>query len=391
MADVRVAILGAGGWMGKVHSLGYRNTALLFGGRRGSAEIAMLVDENAGRLKEMAAAIGNPRIESDWRVAVADPDIDLIDICLPDYLHYPVAKAALEAGKNVYCEKPFTDTAAEAKELADLATRKGVVTRIGHNFPKNPAHEIARDLIRSGEIGDIQLFRAWMHVDVLADPAAPFMWRCDGELAPTGAVGDIATHVFSLVDYLVGDIRTLTADAGVTAAERPYQAGFGYGVKAGELKDAPMKAVTNPDFVNILCRLKNGGRGVIDVSRVATGRRFQQGYDIYGTRGALSFDYDEVNRIRFYSGADPVGRQGWRAIDAGPESETYAAFNPVANFGVGYNEFKAIEVSEVVNAVATGTPVWPTFHDGARLMRIVDACLKSAAEGGWVTVEGGNA
>lgn len=391
MKTVRVAILGAGGWMGKAHALGYRNTALLFAGQRGAAEIAMLVDENQPKLQQMAAAIGNPRIESDWRVAVNDPDIDLIDICLPDYLHYEVSKAALAAGKNVYCEKPFTDTAAEASELAELAERKGVVTRIGHNFPKNPAHAVARDLIRSGEIGDIQLFRASMHVDVLADPATPFMWRCDGALAPTGAVGDIASHVFSLVDYLIGDIRSLSADAGAVTPERPYQEGFGYGVKASDLKDAPMRAVTNADFVNLLCRLKGGGRGVIDVSRVATGRRFLQTYDIYGSKGGLSFNYDEINRIRFYSCADPADRQGWREIDAGPDREDYAAFNPVANFGVGYNEFKAIEVSEVVRSVATGTPSWPTFRDGERIMRIVDACLESAKEGRWVTLEGSNA
>ena len=391
MTDVRVAILGAGGWMGKVHALGYRNTGLLYAGRRGNAEIAMLVDENQSRLREMAAAIGHPRIESDWRAAIADPDIDLIDICLPDYLHYEVSKAALEAGKNVYCEKPFTDTAAEAKELADLADRKGVVTRIGHNFPKNPAHEVARDLICGGEIGDIQMFRASMHVDVLADPAAPFMWRCDGDLAPTGAVGDIASHVFSLVDYLVGDVRSLTADAGAVTAERPYQEGFGYGVNTARQKDAPMRAVTNADYVNLLCRLKGGGRGVIDVSRIATGRRFLQTYDIYGTRGGLSFNYDELNRIRFYSSSDPTDRQGWREIDVGPEQENYAAFHPVANFGVGYNEFKAIEVSEVVAAVTTGQPAWPTFRDGVRIMRIVDACLRSAAEGRWITLEGSNA
>ncbi len=386
MKTVRVAVLGACGWMGKVHSLGYRNTALLFGGRRGAAEIALLVDENAEGVAAMAKLVGDPPTGTDWRAAIDDPSIDLIDICLPDYLHYEVAKAALEAGKNVYCEKPFTDTAAEAKELADLAAAKGVVTHIGHNFPKNPAHTTARNLLRDGKIGDVQLFRASMHVDVLADPAAPLMWRCDGDLAPTGTVGDIATHVFSLVDYLIGSPSALIADADVVTAARPYQEGFGYGVAAAMPEDAEMRPVTNPDYVNLMCRLPGGGRGVIDVSRVATGRRFLQTYDIYGTKGSLSFNYDEVNRIRYYATDDPAGQQGWREIDAGPEQEAYAAFNPVANFAVGYNEFKAIEVSEVVNAVATGTPGWPTFRDGERLMRLVDACLKSTAEKRWVEV-----
>lgn len=388
MKTVRVAILGACGWMGKVHALGYRNTALLFSGRRGAAEIGLLVDENKPRLDEMAAALGGAPVGTDWRAAIADPSIDLIDVCLPDYLHFEVSKAALEAGKHVYCEKPFTATVAEAEQLAELAARRGLITRIGHNFPKNPVHEIAREIIRGGEIGDVRLFRASMHVDVLADPQTPFMWRCDGELAPTGTVGDIASHIFSFVDYLLGDVQELVADAGVVTAERPVQEGFGYGARATKTSSGPTRSVTNPDYVNLLCRFAAGGHGTIDVSRIASGRRFLQSYDIYGTRGGLSFNYDEVNRLHFYSEADPPDRQGWRAIDAGPERENYAAFNPVANFGVGYNEFKAIEISEVVNAVATGQAAWPTFGDGVRIMQMVDACLRSAAERCWIPVHG---
>src|SRR3954447_4468555 len=226
MRTVRVALLGACGWMGKCHSLGYRNAALLFPEKGAAPEIVWLVDSAERRLAELQPVYGGARISTDWREAITDPEVGLVDVCLPDHLHYEVAKAALLAGKHVYCEKPFTSTAAEAAELAALAAERGLVTRVGHNFPKNPVHDLAKEIIDRGEIGDIVLFRASMHVDALADPGTPFMWRCDGKLAPTGVVGDVASHIFSFIHRLIGPIVELIAETVVTTKMRPYTEGL---------------------------------------------------------------------------------------------------------------------------------------------------------------------
>jgi predicted dehydrogenase len=372
--------------MGKCHSLGYRNTPLLFPENETLAEIRWIVDADEEKLEAIRFAYPDARATTDWREVLSDPEVDLVDICLPDNFHYEVAREALLAGKNVYCEKPFTSTAQEALELAELAEEKGLVTRVGHNFPKNPVHEMTHDLIESGEIGDLVLFRASMHVDVLADPDTPFMWRCDGDLAPTGVVGDVASHLFSFISLLVGPIRDLVADVATTTAQRSVVDGFGYGVQATKPTLNALRAVTNSDMVNLICNFEGGGRGVIDVSRVASGRRFLQTYEIYGTKGAISFDYDEINRLKVYSSQDKPEKQGYRAIDVGPDRKNFAAFLPVANFGLGYNEFKAIEVCEVVHSVATGKSQWPTFRDGYEIMRVVEACFTSSNERAWVNV-----
>jgi predicted dehydrogenase len=110
MKDVRVAILGACGWMGKCHSMGYRNASLMFPEEQVRAKITWLVDEARERLAGIAPTYEEARTSQNWRDVLADPDLDLVDICLPDHMHYEVAKAALEAGKHVYCEKPFTST-----------------------------------------------------------------------------------------------------------------------------------------------------------------------------------------------------------------------------------------------------------------------------------------
>jgi predicted dehydrogenase len=386
MASVNVAVLGACGWMGKCHSMGYRNAPLMFPEDRIDTQIQWLVDESQARLDLLAPAFHGVRVSRNWEDALADPEVNLVDICLPDHLHYQVARAALLADKNVYCEKPFTSTAREAEELATLAEERRLVTRVGHNFPKNPVHDLAKEIIDAGEIGDLVLFKASMHVDVLADPNTPFMWRCDGNLAPTGVVGDVASHIFSFIQRLIGPIASLIADVSITHPKRTYSEGFGYGVTNTAATTSETREVTNPDMITLMCRFRNGARGVIDVSRVAAGRRFMQNYEIYGTKGGLEFRYDEVNRLRFFSGDDRPTRQGYRLIDVGPENKNFASLLPVANFGLGYNEFKAIEVAEVVRSVATGKPMWPTFRDGMEIMRVVDACLDSSSRQKWVDV-----
>ncbi|MFB2607336.1 Gfo/Idh/MocA family protein, partial [Rhizobium phaseoli] len=157
MSEVRVAVLGASGWMGKVHTMAYQTFPHFFGVSAGTARIVTLVDGNPDVAEGLANRAPGARILQDWHPAVADPDVDLIDICLPDHLHYPVAKAALLAGKHVYCEKPLANTADEARELAEIAREKGVITRVGHAFPRNPVHDLAKDIIDSGEIGEIKL------------------------------------------------------------------------------------------------------------------------------------------------------------------------------------------------------------------------------------------
>jgi len=386
MKEIRVAILGAGGWMGSAHAMGYRNQPILFGNEPAVPILHTVVDVDEDVCRDVAARIGPATSSTDWRTAIADPEVDLVDICLPNNLHYEVARAAIDAGKHVYCEKPLTIDADEALALAQAAEAQGVVTMVGHNFPRNPAHGIARDLIERGEIGRIVHFRASMHVDFLADPDIPFMWRCDREEAGTGAVGDIATHIFSLVQYLIGDIESLVADMEIVTKSRPMLNAFNYGKQQKVPDDAPRREVTTDDIVTLLCRFAGGGMGTIDVSRVATGQKHAQNYELYGTKGALRFNYDNVNRIHFYRVGDAPAEQGFKAIDASPEHARYGAFYPVANFSLGYNEFKAIEIRELIEAVAAGTPAWPTFRDGLKIMRIVDACIVSSQSRQWVTV-----
>lgn len=387
MKDVRVAVLGASGWMGKVHTMAYQTFPHFFGDSHGKAKVVALVEGNSSSAKELSERAPDAKIYKTWQEAVNDPDVDLIDICLPDNLHYDVAKAALLADKHVFCEKPLADTAAEARELADIAREKGLITRVGHAFPRNPVHDLAKELIEAGEIGEIKLFKGCQHIDVYGDPHAPYMWRANGDLAPTGIVGDTGSHVFSFMEFLVGNVTSLIADNYITAPKRPVVDGLAFG-EVPELKgDEEWADITNPDGSNVLCRFANGARGMVDFSRVATGRKFMQGYEIYGTKGSLVYNYDEINRIRFYSNNDGVGRRGFREIDVGPEHETFQKFSPLPNFAVGYNESKIIEAAEVIKSITENQPMWPTFENGHHICQIIDACMESSRLNAWVDIK----
>ena len=138
--------------MGKCHAMAYNNAELLFPDWGLAPQMVLLIDEDTGHLDAMQRLFPRSRISTDWTEAISDPEVDLIDVCLPDKLHFPIAKAALEAGKHVYCEKPLTENAAQARELARLAAAGSLVTRVGHNFPRNPVHDLAREIVDAGEI-----------------------------------------------------------------------------------------------------------------------------------------------------------------------------------------------------------------------------------------------
>ncbi|WP_300034401.1 Gfo/Idh/MocA family oxidoreductase [uncultured Roseobacter sp.] len=386
MDEVKVAVLGASGWMGRVHTMAYQTFPHFFGTGGGTARVVALVGGKSAALEDLAFRAPGAKILQTWQEAVADPDVDLIDICLPDNLHYEVAKAALLAGKHVFCEKPLADTAAQARELADIAGSKGLITRVGHAFPRNPVHDRAKEIIEAGEIGEIKLFKGCQHVDMYGDPLAPYMWRANGDLAPTGIVGDTGSHVFSFMEFLVGKVSTLIADNYIVTHKRPVVEGAELGAGTTLTGDEDWADITNPDGSNVLCNFASGARGMVDFSRVATGRKFMQTYEIYGTRGSLSYTYDEVNRLRFYSNDDPIGRRGYREIDVGPEHQTYGAFLPLPNFALGYNESKIIEVAEVIRSIVTKTPMWPTFETGHHICQIVDACMESSRLKRWVDI-----
>ena len=170
--EVRIGLIGAG-WMGKAHTVAYRNVPLVFGPEPAIPKLEMIADVNPEWARAGADNLGFARWTADWRAVVDDPQVDVVDITTPNDVHAEIALAALAAGKPVYCEKPLANTAAETRAMAEAAKAAGVTTLVGFNYLKNPAHPYARQLIEEGALGRITLFRGTFDQDVMSDPGLP--------------------------------------------------------------------------------------------------------------------------------------------------------------------------------------------------------------------------
>jgi predicted dehydrogenase len=197
---LRIGLIGSG-FMGKTHAFGYATAARVFD-LPFQPDLACLADVTDEAAAKAAGALGFARSTSDWRALVADPEVDVVDITTPNALHKEMALAAVAAGKHVYCEKPLAPLAADAREMAEAAEKKGVKTQVGFNYLCNPMLGLARDMIAAGELGEIRGYRGLHAEDYMADPLSPFTFRHDP--AGGGALADIGSHALATAEFVMG-------------------------------------------------------------------------------------------------------------------------------------------------------------------------------------------
>ncbi|MGK9234951.1 Gfo/Idh/MocA family oxidoreductase [Inquilinus limosus] len=385
--SIGVGLIGTG-FMGECHALAFRAAPAVFRTRLG-ARLEMVADIDAGAAQRAADRFGFARATGDWRELVSDPKVDLVAITSPNLLHKPMALAALEAGKHVYCEKPLALTAADAAEMAAAAAKAGTVTMVGYNYLRSPAVSFAARLIRDGAIGRVTYFRGVSDEDYMADPAVPMSWRCRRDQAGSGALGDIGSHILSVALSLIGPIAEVSADQRTVIAERPLPAaGEGRERRDGAAAvTAETAKVENEDQTHALLRFAGGTIGTVATSRVAWGRKNHLAFEVFGAEGAILFDQERMNELQLYQpGAAPGDRNGFRTVLTGPAHPHYGAFSPAAGHGLGFNDLKVIEVAQLLDAIAGGPAAYPDFAVAAALEKVSEAIGRSAAERRWIRV-----
>jgi predicted dehydrogenase len=367
MAEIGVGIIGTG-FMGECHALAFTAVAPVFQPSL-RPRLQMVADVNATAAERARERFGFARASTDWRELVADPSIEIVSITAPNILHKEMALAAIAAGKHVYCEKPLAASAAEAAEMADAAEAAGMVTQVGFNYLKNPMLALARSLIASGALGEVRTFRAVHAEDYLADAATAWSWRLD-PAGGGGAMADLGSHVVATARYLLGPITAVLGEVATVIGARPHGQG-GEATRAVEVEDVARA------FVRFAC----GATGTIEASWIATGRKMQHDFEVYGSEGALVFTQERLNELRFYDTRGASGRRGFTTILAGPEHEPYGAFCVAPGHQLGFNELKAIEIRDLVTAIAGGPAVGPDFREGFEVQRVVEAVYRSARAG----------
>jgi predicted dehydrogenase len=364
-----IGLIGTG-FMGKTHAFGFAAAPRVF-----DLPYDVVLHSVADRTDELAAAaadrLGFANSSGDWKRLVADPEIDLIDITTPNALHKEIALAAISAGKHVYCEKPLAARASDAREMADAAEAARIKTQVGFNYLCNPMMALARDLIASGELGDIRLYRGIHAEDYMMDPASPFTFRHDP--AGGGALADIGSHALATAEYLLGPITRLMGDCVTVYDQRPN----GHG---------GFRAVEVDDVGRAFLRFANGASGSIEASWISTGRKMQHDFEIYGTKGALLFTQERFNELHLYDTADAAGRRGFRRIEAGPEHDPYGLFCVAAGHQLGFNDLKTIEVARFLDSLAGKRPEPFNFRAGARVQALVEAIQESSRRKEWLDI-----
>ena len=370
---LRIGLIGSG-FMGKAHAFGYVTAARVFD-LPFEPDLHTLADVNDELAAKAAAALGFAQGTANWRGMVADPEIDVVNITAPNALHKEMAIAAIAAGKHVYCEKPLAPLATDAHEMAEAAEAKGVKTQVGFNYLCNPLFGLTREMITAGELGEIRGYRGLHAEDYMADASGAFTFRHDP--AGGGALADIGSHALATAEYLLkdvaGPITRVMGDCVTMIAERPDG-------KGGK------RRVEVDDVGRAFLRFASGATGSIEGNWIATGRKMQHDFEIYGTKGAVAFSQERFNELHFFSAGDARGRQGFRRIEAGPEHPPYGLFCVAPGHQLGFNDLKAIEVAGFIDAIAGRRSEPYNFRAGLRIQTLVETIQASSRAGAWKAV-----
>src|SRR3984885_4600950 len=372
-STLRLGLIGSG-FMGKTHTFGFAAAARVFD-LPYEVEMKTLADVSKPQAEAAAAALGFEQATDDWRTLISDPNIDLVDISAPDALHKEMALAAIASGKHVYCEKPLAPLAVDAREMAVAAETAGVKTQVGFNYLCNPMLGLARDMIAAGELGEIRGYRGVHAEDYMADDAGPFTFRHDP--AGGGALADVGSHALATAEFLLasaaGPITKVMGDCVTMIAERPD----GKGSK---------RPVEVDDVGRAFLRFANGASGSIEGNWIATGRKMQHDFEVYGTKGALAFSQERFNELHFSSTDDRRGRQGFRRIEASPDHRPYGLFCVAPGHQLAFNDLKAIEAAGSLDAIAGRQPEPFNFRAGLRIQTLVETIHASSRAGAWKDV-----
>ena len=380
--ELNVGIVGFG-MIGKVHAYAYAALPYYLDiqtlGVR--PRVAAVATAHPSSAESARRTIGCDRAVTDWRQITEDPAIDIVHICVPNGDHLPVLLSAIENNKAIYCEKPLVSTWREALRVEEALARTGyrMTNQMTFHLRFFPAVRRAKQLIDAGRLGPIFQYRVSYLHSSSANSQTPFKWK---HAAGGGTLLDLGSHLFDLVDCLVGAPRELLAESQKAFASRPAA-----GAPLGSLPVAAEDAVT---IVTRGCARDAEApcRGLIEATKLATGREDELELEISGQNGAIRFSLLDPHGLEFYDAraADhPFGGQaGWLKIASGARVEPPQLPFPSAKSSVGWLRGHVDSLSNFLTALARGESTAPDLRQGIKIQRLLDRAAESAKRRSWV-------
>jgi predicted dehydrogenase len=380
MRRIKTAVIGTG-FMGRVHTEAIR--------RLGNVDVAMVAAENDELAASFGSQMGVEKMVTDFRQVLAAPEIEAVHICTPNALHYPIAKAALEAGKHVLCEKPLAISSGEAKELVDLAAKKKAVNCLNHNLRYYPQVQQIRAMIAAGELGDVRVVQGTYSQDWLVYDT-DWNWRIVAkENGPLRTMGDIGSHWMDMIMHVTGlPITALCADLNtfLKTRKRPKKAIETFAGKTLTPADYEEVPIDTEDYGAVLLKLGERARGAFTVSQVNVGCKNRFQIEIYGSKAGVIWNQERPDELWIGHRNDPNQIIIKDPSLLAPAARTFADLP--GGHSEGYsNAHKQSFRRFYAHILNPGAPAeHATFADGYRMMCILEKSIESAQKRAWVEV-----
>ena len=382
--ELGIAVIGFG-WLGQAHSRSMLRIPTLFEDREFDLRLVVCADAVQARTEDAMRSFGFERGTQDWRRLMDDPDVDIVIIAAPNMLHLELIEAACAAGKHVFCEKPVGGTPEQTARAERAARQAGVITGVGYNYRWAPLVRYVAQLIEQGDLGEITNYRGRFFSMYGADPLGLLSWRFKTEEGGHGASSDLLSHALDLGRMLLGPITRLVGTTETFIRERPLPGADGASHFGRGTAGDPTGPVTNEDYAAILCEFASGARGTFEASRAIVGPENQMAFDVYGTRGAAGWNFEQLNELQLYRAADDPG-SGYTTVLGGDRFPYHGRFAPGNANPIGYEDLVVVEDYEFCRAVAEDRPFTPGFEDAVETVSVQAALLRSVQSGCWEDV-----
>ena len=382
---IGVGVIGMG-WMGQVHGRAYRQVMQRFPDSPLQPRLVICADDVGPRLQEAQLSLGFERQTTNWKKVIEDADVEIVNIAAPNNLHLEIVDFAAKAGKHIFCEKPVGRNPRETAAIERTARQAGVMSFVGYNYRWAPLVQYARQLIQDGLLGKLTHYRGRFFAGYASDPKAVLSWRFQEELAGLGVCGDLLSHVIDMAHMMAGAIRRVVGMRHTFIPERP-PATAGEGTHFTVSTAGSTEKVTNEDYVGTLVEFVNGARGSLEACRIISGPKCQMAFEVHGTRGALKWDFEQMNELSLFVSEGDHARQGYTRIVSGPEHPFHAQFNPAAGTGLGYDDLKVIEASQFLRSIARRQLSEPSFSEAVAVANVQAAIIRTWETGSWEDVQ----
>ncbi len=357
--------------------------------RLGYAEVVAVCGSSEAKGRQAAERLAVARGYGDWRALVDDPEVQVVHVCTPNDTHYPIARAALLAGKHVVCEKPLAMDSRQSAELVALARERGRVNAVAFTYLGYPLVKEARAMVARGDLGEVQLVHGGYLQDWLLFPT-DYNWRVEAELSGASrAIADIGTHWFTLVEYVTGlRVRRVMArlKTFLPTRQRPRGGALAFQrVEGVETEEVP---VTTEDCGMLWLELANGALATGLISQVSAGRKCMLNIEVNGSQGSVFWNQEQPDQC-WIGRRDRPNQILFRDPNRLAPTARWAARLPIGH-PEGWPDALRACFEPAYRQIREGAPMagtdYPDFSVGHRAMRFVEAVLQSHAEERWVVL-----